>query len=145
MSDRPENQPAQANTSVPEKSGCMTCLGVILLLAAVAGCLYYFIAKPAMEERGFDVQEKLDNAKIQAGETFDSVKEKFSAGSKTVAEKYTEFKETAGQIKNSETVEKLKDTADKIKNSEKIADTAAKVADTGSEIVENAQEGDSWY
>ena len=108
MSDRPENQPAQANTSVPEKSGCMTCLGVILLLAAVAGCLYYFIVKPAMEERGFDVQEKLDNAKIQAGETFDSVKEKFSTGSKTVAEKYTEFKETAGQIKNSETVERTR-------------------------------------
>ena len=132
MSEENNNQQVPANVPAPEKSGCMTWVGILLLIAAVAAVLWFFIAKPALEEKGVDVQQEFENVKNKTGEAVSSVKNKLSSTKEKISDKYGDLQEKVEEINESETVEKIKDGAGKVK-------------DSGKEIVVKAKEGESWY
>lgn len=139
------NLPQQENSAPPEKSGCMTYLGVILLITAVAAVLLCFIVKPALEEKGVDVQSELEDIKSRAGDTVNSVKSRLQDTGENISEKYGELKESADKISKSETVEKIKEKAGEIKKTEVFNTVAEKTENATEKIVEKAKDGESWY
>ena len=128
MAEENNNQ----QTPAPEKSGCMTWLGVLLLIAAVAAVLLYFIAKPALEEKGVDVQGELQDVKSKTVETVSTVKENLINTGEKISGKYDTLQKSAEKVSESDTGKKIKDGAEKVKTA-------------GEEVVEKAKEGESWY
>ena len=146
MSDSQENQLKDTHeSSAPEKSGCMTYLGLLLLLAAVVAVILAFVVKPTLEERGVDVQEKLDTVKVKSQELMNSAKDKMNSVGEDIADKYQELKDKTSEIAESEAAGKVKEKVNEIKNSEVVSKTVEKVKTVGSDVAEKAENGTSWY
>ena len=148
MSGTVENQQSQNQTAgqaAPEKSGCMTWLGVLLLVAAVLTAAWCFIVKPALEEKGVDVDEKIEQFKDHSRQAIDKTQNTLKDAGESIAGKYDELKNTVGKIAESEKVEKIKDDINKIQDSETVSEIAGKTREVGEDIAEKAGEGGSWY
>ena len=144
MSNLPENQQTPEPQS-PEKCGCSTWLGGLLLVAAVLVVVFIFIVKPALEERGVDVQEQLSEVKVQSQELVNSAKNRISKVGTGVAEKYNDLKKVSKDISESETAGKIKDTVENVKDSEFVSGVTEKAKSVGNDVVEKAADGGSWY
>ena len=78
-------------------------------------------------------------------DAIDKTKSKLNDAGENIAGKYSELKNTADKIAESETVEKIKSTADKVRKSETAAKITEKAGEIGKDIAEKAENGGSWY
>ena len=66
MGENTENLQGQNTAPAKEKLGCMGCIGVLLLLAAIGAAGWFFIAKTVLEEKGVDVDGKIEEIKAHS-------------------------------------------------------------------------------
>ena len=145
MGENTENLQGQNTAPAKEKLGCMGCIGVLLLLAAIGAAGWFFIAKTVLEEKGVDVDGKIEEIKAHSMDAIDKTKSKLNDTGENIAGKYSELKNTADKIAESETVEKIKSTADKVRKSETAAKITEKAGEISKDIAEKAENGGSWY
>ena len=122
------------NDSDSKKTGssCGASLGCLIIVITVAAVVFFLFIKPALEERGYsldDIEEKILDLKGKAHDTIDRTRDAYQKNK----EKLEDFKDQAD-----DKVEQIKDKADESMDKiEKIDEQAReKVSETAPKLVE---------
>ena len=125
-------KPEASGSSGKSGMGCGGWLGLLILILAAAAVVFYWVVKPKLEERGVDVDTKLET---------------LSAEARAAGQKAAEAVKTGYEKVRSETPTTLDGAKDKAQSGYEAAktgasETAAQVSDTAGQGMDKAK---SWY
>ncbi len=114
------------------KLGCGGWLGLLFLVLSAAAVVFFLVVKPKLEERGVDVDAKLDelggDAREMGGRAVRTVRESYDKVRARTPEAAAELKERSAEV------------------AERAADKAAEVGkSTGRAAEQVMDEAGSWY
>lgn len=126
-----ERTPEAAAPQPKTGLGCGGWFGIVILIVAVSAVIFYFVIRPALQEKGVDVDSKLDDLRTTGERAWKRVRgegeeaaEKVSRAGETVKEAAAEAAEKTGELAG-KAQSKGEEVSRKVK--EKAEETAEKV------------------